>query len=56
MPGLIICFIDAENYVNKTTNYSATIHELKLSYDSLVYWKTKYSNIDSKLRRFLNEV
>lgn len=39
----------AENYVTKATNYSATIHEHELSYDSIVYCKTKHSNIDTKL-------
>lgn len=45
----MICFIDAENDVNITANYSATIRKHKLSYDNIVYWKTKHSNIDSKL-------
>lgn len=49
MPRLMMCFIDAENYVNKTTNYSATIHKHKLSYDNIVYLKTKHYNSDAKL-------
>lgn len=57
MPRLMMCFIDAENDVNKTTNYSATIHKHKLSYDNVVYLKTKHYNIDAKLlAQILNEI
>lgn len=45
MPRLMMCFIDAESYVNKTRNYSATTHKHRLSYDNIVYLKTKYYNI-----------
>lgn len=57
MPRLMMCFIDAENYVNKTTNCSATLHKRRLSYDNIVYLKTKHYNIDAKLLvHILNQI